>query len=288
MERATIEKIYERLRTFSLDLPRDPTSLGVEFLREQISLCRNYLNEASHYYQDILIEESFLATQLDAEESAYQIRANEMLASDPRVATRPNIVDRQAMIDTLLIDEKRSIIRLQSQLRSLGHVKTVVAYRKKELDNTMSALRLQRSLLSDQMRTGAFYGDESERSRGRAGDPADGMDGTDLEALVAASAAEIHAEAEAAPTGAVQLLQSEDPADALEGAEFEALVQEAVAAPDAPPVLAREVDVGVRSTAPLAVVTGDTGGDDEDQLHAAISRFLLEPSDDVESILAGV
>ena len=255
MESQKIERIYERLSGFSIDLPRDPTSMGPEYLREAISLCRNYLNETAHYLQDVLVEESFLLMRLDSEEAAYQIRSTELLATDPRVTTRPNIADRQAAIDNILKDQKASIIRLQSDIRSLGHVKTVVRNRQTELNNTMSSIRLQRSLLKDALRTGAFYGDESPLSRGHAGaDPVDTLDTVDLEALVTAAEAELDAEARAS---------SKSP-DELDETVFEQLVQ---------------------SSAEVAEVAPQPEEISDEQ---ALERFLQEPDEDVASLLENV
>lgn len=280
MKQQKIDEVYSRLSGFSIDLPRDAASLGPEFLRESISLCRNYLNETAHYLQDLLVEESRLAMRLDAEEAAYQIRSTELLATDPRVSERPSIADRQAAIDNILREQKQSIIRLQSEIRSLGHVKAVIKNRQTELNGTMSAIRMQRSLLGDMLRLGSFYGDESSVSRGRAAglDPIDEITSTDLEALVAAS------EAELALEGAGQKAASSDPVDQLDEHAFDALVQ----ASEAPALAAqgspREggCDDVSASLVPLAAVgAAETG----EELQAALDRFLLEPDDDIASIL---
>jgi len=263
VEQQKIEQIYERLGALSIDLPRDPTSLGADFLREVISVCRNYLNETAHYLQDVLVEESFLAMKLDGEEAAYQIQSAELLATDPRVspAIRPNIADRQAYIDTLLAEQKRSIVHLQAQIRTLGYVKAVVRARQTELNNTMSSIRLQRSLLKDDLRTGAFYGDESPVSRGNGGvDPVDRLGTADLEALVAASEQELVEEAALATTvepGA----SSADPADSLDPDALEALICSGESSASVPAV------------------------ESEEDLQAAIERFLLEPDDDVATLV---
>ena len=284
MKQQKIDEVYRRLAEFSIDLPRDAASLGPEFLRESISLCRNYLNETAHYLQDLLVEESHLAMRLDAEEATYQIRSTELLATDPRVSERPSIADRQAAIDNILREQKQSIIRLQSEIRSLGHVKAVIKNRQTELNGTMSAIRMQRSLLGDMLRLGSFYGDESNVSRGRAAglDPVDEISTTDLEALVAASEAELALEApveKLAPSGA-------DPVDQLGDAEFEALLgdtREPVADASTPIEKKTHARSDVATDAPaLAVADMD---ETEEGLQAALDRFLLEPDDDIASIL---
>lgn len=258
-----ISKIYERMEALRIDLPTDPADLDPDYLRENISLCRNYLNEVGHYWQEALIRESRLAVELDAQEAAFDIRSNELLASDPSVTARPSIADRHATINTILRDERQRITQLKSEILQLSHVMKVIRFRKGELDNTMGTLRLQRSLLRDQVRTGAFYGDESEQSRGRPMDPVDGLSAEELEALLVSSQQEL--EEEHATTLALPVIAT-DPADELDTAELEALV--------------REVPVRVESSVVARVL------EDDDQ---AIERFLKEPDDDdIESILANV
>lgn len=275
MKQQRIDEIYSRLSGFSIDLPRDAAHMGPEYLREVISLCRNYLNETAHYLQDVLVEESYLAMGLDAAEAAYQIRSTELLATDPRVSERPSIADRQAAIDNILREQKQAIIRMQSEMRCLGHVKAVIKNRQNELNGTMSAIRMQRSLLHDVLRSGAFYGDESNVSRGNPLDPVDSLDTTDLEALVAASEAELAAEASTPKVAAA----SSDPADQLDDAAFEALV-----AASQPPGAAVGEPQGVSSEALAPFLEFNDVPETEEALNAALERFLLEPDDDIASI----
>jgi hypothetical protein len=273
VDQQKIETIYKRLSELSIDLPRGSSDMGPDFLREAISVCRNFLNEASHYLQDLLVEESFLAMRLDSEESTYQIRSTELLATDPRVSSRPNIADRQAAIDNILREQKQSIIRLQSEIRSLGHVKTVVRARQTELNNTMSSIRLQRSLLKDALRTGSFYGDETTASRGHGGlDPIDELTPTDLEALVAASEAELEEEA---ASKSIAPLEAVDPVDQLDSNALEALVQ---VVPVEQPPPAEETKLEEKEQA----------DETEEDLHAALEKFLEEPDEDIASILENI
>jgi hypothetical protein len=184
MEIEAIEKIFARLEELVIDLPQDPLELGPDYLREQISICRGYLNETSQYLQRILGERSLLTMKLEAKEAEYQIKADELLTQDPRVKVLPSLTDRQAMISNILLTDKREIVSLRLELQGSGHVEKVVRLRHKELDNTMSAIRLQRSLLKDQLRTGSFYGDESPEGRGV--DELGQMSGEELDAYLSA------------------------------------------------------------------------------------------------------
>lgn len=175
------QEIFVRLRDLFITLPSDASNLGAEYLQEQISICRGYLNEVSMYLQELLEERTMLTVDLEAKESSFAIASDELLAGDPRVKTLPSIADRNAMINTIQSTERKVIDALRMDIRNLGHIEKVIRLRHKELDNTMSALRLQRSLLKDQIRSGAFYGDESEVGRG---DPFARMNGDELDRLL--------------------------------------------------------------------------------------------------------
>jgi hypothetical protein len=185
MNLARIAEIYERLGKLSLDLPLDPAGMGADFLREQISLCRNYLNEAGFYLQEVLQETSYVRMNLNAKETQYRIRSSQLLTQDCSVKALPALADRTARIEVILADEKREIFCLEQELDSLAGVEKVITFRKRELDNTMSSIRLQRSLLKDQVMSGQSYGDESFRSRNASHDPVDGMGAAELDAIIA-------------------------------------------------------------------------------------------------------
>jgi hypothetical protein len=55
---------------------------------------------------------------------------------------------------------------LRKLVNDIGYVEKAVRHRHRELESTMSAIRLQRSLIQTELRTGSYFGDESETSRG--------------------------------------------------------------------------------------------------------------------------
>ena len=183
MEVDEIEKTFERLEVLVISMPSDPLQLGPDYLREQISICRGYLNEVSVTLQRLLRERTLVTIRLEALEAEFAIKSDELLTGDLRVTTLPSLTDRQAMINNLLLVERKQISALKQGLQSNSHVEKVVRLRQRELDNTMSALRLQRSLLRDQIRSGSFYGDESLEDR--KGDDLSTMSGETLDSLLA-------------------------------------------------------------------------------------------------------
>lgn len=184
--------IFLELGKLVIDLPKDPASFGPDFLREQISVCRNYLNHASFYLQEVMQEQHLIGMDLEDKKAAYQVQSDELLANNLQVKNLPHIEDRQAMINVLQSRDFREIQRLEREVLNLKHVEKVVRHRLKELDNTMSAIRLQRSLLRDQIRVGSGYGDETETSRKNIFKPdeIDNLDGDELSRLIDETEAE--------------------------------------------------------------------------------------------------
>lgn len=186
------KKIFEEIKDLKIELIRDPASLGPDYLRENIALCRNYLNKVSYFFQEAMEEDHVLNMQLDELESQFAIEHDDMLVNDNRVKHLPAVEDREAMVNVLLSKRVRDIKRTKREITNLKHIEKVIRHRKQELDNTMSTLRLQSSLLRDQLRSGLSYGDESEREE-KARRAKDGDD-VDLDAILDESAAELEGE----------------------------------------------------------------------------------------------
>jgi hypothetical protein len=167
MKPERVEAIYSELETLVIELAADPASLGPGYLQDLISRTRGYLNKTSIFQQEILREQYILEREMVALEAAYEVSSDALLADDNRVTRLPNIDDRKAMINLILREEKVRILDLKRQIRDLSFVEKVVKHRHKELDNTMAALRMQKSLMDTEVRTGSYYGDESEASRNR-------------------------------------------------------------------------------------------------------------------------
>lgn len=168
MEPERIESIYDQLATLVIELDADPSSKGPAYLQDLISKTRGYLNRTSLLIHEVHREQHQLERQLAAQETAFQASSDELLADDARVTRLPSIDDRKAMINLLLKDDRTKIQDLKRQLKELGFVEKAVRHRHKELDNTVSSIRMQKSLIDTEIRTGAAYGDETDTSRGNA------------------------------------------------------------------------------------------------------------------------
>lgn len=162
-----VEKIFDRLGQLEITLPPDPAGAGPEYLAELASQCRGYLNEVSHYLQEVLVEAVNLNYRLNLLETAYKIKSDDMLTNDASVKDLPSLVDRQAKIGSLLKNDFQEIETVKGDLRNNANVEKVVKMRMRELDNTMSTIRLQKSLITTTLTTGSDYGDTSSEGRGQ-------------------------------------------------------------------------------------------------------------------------
>lgn len=161
------DAIYTELEQYVVELDPDPTSRGPAYLQDLISKTRGFLNQVSRILQEVNRHRHTIEAQLDGLKDAYELTSDNLLATDNRVTRLPNIDDRKAMIGYLLIDDRTQILNLQRTLKELAFVQTAVKHTHKELDNTMSAIRMQKSLIDTELRTGAYYGDENDVSRKR-------------------------------------------------------------------------------------------------------------------------
>lgn len=165
MEQARVNEIYDHLTTLVVELDSNPAALGPAYLQDLISKVRGYLNQVSVFMQETLRERHELEDDLARKEAAFEIRANGLLTEDARVTRLPNIDDRKAMINVILSDDRAAILDLGVDIRNLTAVEKVVKHRQRELERTMSEIRLQRSLIQSELKTGSFYGDETEDGR---------------------------------------------------------------------------------------------------------------------------
>lgn len=155
-----IKEVYAELEQYLVQLHPDPRSLGPLYLNDLIAKTRNYLNAVSRVQLEVHREKQVLSRDLRAQEAAYQLSFDDLLANDDRVRRLPSIEDRKATVGVFLRDERQGIEALKAALQDLEFVDKAVRHRHKELTATMSEIKLQRSLIRDEIDTGAMYGDE--------------------------------------------------------------------------------------------------------------------------------
>lgn len=203
MEPDRAQRIYDEIGGYEIKLERDPGALGPRYLNDVICQCRNYINAVSRIVLEIHREKHSLATSLSAEEAAYAVESADLLATDERVRRLPNIEDRKATVAVLLRDRARRINELRAEIQNLDYVDKAVRHRHKELKDTMTEIRTQRSLLRDEIDTKSFYGDETPNVRKGNGDPvlgsSMGIDEDELNRLMLESEGVVPAPGKPAP-----------------------------------------------------------------------------------------
>jgi hypothetical protein len=227
MKPERVETIYNELADLVVELDRDPVGRGPGYIQDLISKTRGFLNKTSVYHQEVMREQYELERDLVAQEAAFDVSSDALLADDNRVTRLPNIDDRKAMINLILREDRVKIQDLKRRVRELGMIEKVIKSRQKELDNTMAAIRMQKSLMDTEVRAGSFYGDETNTSRNRSGivTTQDDIDDDELTRLLEGEMPSIELSGPSAETSTAQPAES-----AVESAPEEA-PQPVVAAP---------------------------------------------------------
>lgn len=171
MKLERIQAIYTELEKYVVQLHPDPRSLGPIYLNDLIATTRNHLNAVSRIQLEVHQEKQYLSREIRAHEAALQISADDLLANDERVRRLPSIEDRKATVAVFLRAERQTIETFKALLQDVEFVEKAIKHRHKELTSTMSEIKLQRSLIRDEIDTGAMYGDERTHTPTSAGRP---------------------------------------------------------------------------------------------------------------------
>jgi hypothetical protein len=183
MKNDRIQKIYDELNGYAISLVSDPTAFGQRYLQDLIATCRNYINSVSQLLLEVHRDKHNFVHDLSAEEDVYSIESNEILTNDERVKRLPSIDDRKAAISVMLRDRSAAIAELRRRIQDLEYVEKAVRHRHRELKDTMSEIKLQRSLLRDELDTGSFYGDERVKRASGVSD-SDDLNADEIEKLL--------------------------------------------------------------------------------------------------------
>lgn len=224
MKLERMEAIYAEMGKYVVTLDSDPRSRGPAYMQELIAQCRNYINEIDRILREVHVERHHLARNLRTREAQYKLTSDDLLANDARVKALPSIQDRLATIAVIQRTDRIEIDRLKGEVDDLDTVDKVVRHQHKQLSATMADIKLQRSLIDVEVRTGAFYGDErgGRQDQGETHDEG-GVSEADLAEIMAGVAAE-QANADAPPVAKPTLtaqaasvgdLQDEDLSDVL-------------------------------------------------------------------------
>ena len=212
-----VKAIYDEISGYEIKLESDPRSLGPLYLQDVIATCRNYQNAVGRIQLEVHREMQDLSRSLRAAETEFQIAFDHALSNDERVRRLPSIEDRKATVNVMLRPQLDGISSIKAQLHDLEYVDKAVRHRHRELTATMTDIKLQRSLIRDEIDSGAMYGDErlGDHERGKGEGPlGDDIDVSEIDELFAADAA-----ARAASDAAPETSEDAPPAVEISGSE---------------------------------------------------------------------
>jgi hypothetical protein len=184
MDQSFVDKIYREVGELHIELERDPTVLGPNYIHEVISRCRNYLNKASHTRLTLSKMRRDLMVQIGREETLFAMDKDRLLAEDDVVKRAPNIRDREALVNTILRDRVNTISGYKTELLDLETVEKAVKMVHDELIRTSTEIKTQRALLYSDRVSGAGYGDESNGGSGSPPPKPSTIDEDELEELM--------------------------------------------------------------------------------------------------------
>jgi hypothetical protein len=160
-----VEAIFEEMDKLIIELEADPSCLGPQYFQDMIATCRNYLNRVGLVLNELDRERLIVSSELRRLEASYELEHDELLANDQSIKDLgSSIEDRKAAVGWRLREQRSALHECRSRLRNLDAVHKVVAYRNKELHATMTAIRDQKRLMTAELRSGSFYGDERASS----------------------------------------------------------------------------------------------------------------------------
>ena len=161
MDQVFVDRIYSEVGQLHIELERDPTVLGPNYIHDIMSRCRNYLNKVSHTRLTLSKMRRDLMVKIGGEETLFTVEKDRLLAEEDSVKRQPNIRDREALVNTLLRDRVNSISILKSELLDLETVERAVKMVHEELIRTSTEIKTQRALIYSDRVSGGGYGDES-------------------------------------------------------------------------------------------------------------------------------
>jgi hypothetical protein len=183
MDQVFVDRIYSEVGQLHIELERDPTVLGPNYIHEIMSRCRNYLNKVSHTRLTLSKMRRDLMVKIGGEETLFTVEKDRLLAEEDSVKRQPNIRDREALVNTLLRDRVNSISVLKSELLDLETVERAVKMVHEELIRTSTEIKTQRALIYSDRVSGGGYGDESNGTSTPSPPPST-IDEDELESLM--------------------------------------------------------------------------------------------------------
>jgi hypothetical protein len=151
MSEQSIDRALNEVSSLGVELEADPTQahLGTKYLQEVLAKCRQHLNRAHIYLQQLRIYEKGLRLKLRERELDLDMKVKAKLADDAVVRLGPSIDDRKALAASFLVAENEDLMGLKVVQLSVETSVRLVKSAYDHLNRTSQDIRLQRQLVRD-------------------------------------------------------------------------------------------------------------------------------------------
>lgn len=151
MSEQSIDRALNEVSSLGVELEADPTQphLGTKYLQEVLAKCRQHLNRAHIYLQQLRIYEKGIRLKLRERELDLDLKVKGKLADDSVVKLGPSIDDRKALAAAMLLAEHEDLSGLRVVQLSVETSVRLVKSAYDHLNRTSQDIRLQRQLVRD-------------------------------------------------------------------------------------------------------------------------------------------
>lgn len=151
MSEQSIDRALNEVSSLGVELEADPTQphLGTKYLQEVLAKCRQHLNRAHIYLQQLRIYEKGIRLKLRERELDIDLKVKMKLADDSVVRLGASIDDRKALAASMLMAEHEDLSSLRVVQLSVESSVKLVKSAYDHLNRTSQDIRVQRQLVRD-------------------------------------------------------------------------------------------------------------------------------------------
>jgi hypothetical protein len=124
-----VDAIFKEMDGYVLELVPDPTSLGPQYFRDHIAVCRNFLNRVGLVLNELNRERLLVSGELRRLEALYALDYDNLLTNEPEIKNLDSIEDRKSAVGYRLREQRTAINEFKARMHSLDSVYKVVSYR---------------------------------------------------------------------------------------------------------------------------------------------------------------
>lgn len=158
-----IQKIFDRLEEIDISLDPNPIERGPKYLNNMVAEVRNKANEVRRFQRLVLQEKRQLEQILNRKETEYNLKFDDLMATNDQVQKRSSKSDREAMANSMLKDLREEIMDLESELEDAKLVEETIDSKLSELRDLNRDIRLQKKLIQEEIEIGSAWGDNTSK-----------------------------------------------------------------------------------------------------------------------------